>query len=920
MKVFAQSLLVLIVLFYPVVVRAVEEREMWIQRWGIADAQPPIDYDPESGHLLTNQTDSAVLWNVSTGLALRDYRPVLEHQRIPQALRFHREDGVLIGASNTVSLLNKTTGEHIRSFALEDDILVTLEISADENLMAVACDNGQLSVWNIATGERQHLFHAKRRVYAVALSPDNRLLLTGGSDNVAQLWDLERGTLRQQFLVPNGIKRVKFSDDGRNMITFGSGLSWYTSDVIVWDVATATPTLKVPVPVWDISLEGKLVRLIYPDRSEALWDPSGEKKAASPKSLPKVTSDPKDFRMTTPDRWRIHLLSQPELKQATLYSPSLEGEVIEFPKSTSCLNPADHYPVAFSPDGCRLLTGRATLGYRKSHSAVWDLTTGRQLLKFEYVTVGAFHPDGKRLLVGQGNLLQLIDIDSAKVLNEFQIEEKKDTFPWQFTSVQFTRDGNRFLSSTGSWYDGNGGTIRVWDLETGEVLRRYEQSDKAVLQVRLTPDERQILAVLTSGEDGSSGADQISVIDAANGEYLRTRKFESPGIWNCVFGRGDGWIASHLDHRTQVESEDGPGSYVFEVEDLSVRTHFRGAPADSDRRGDVLANFEYDGMLTYRETETGNVLHAHETPVHTVPGVLFHPGELLIAGAKYYVGKGDRLASHALGLQHVLTGDIEAEFLVFREPDSWLVKTRAGFLNGSEKGLSHVTWRIPGTLRVERDPERTRERIDTGKIGKTLTQSLPTDQSLRELLAQQPAVEIPDPPPSKPPNRPWFEGTWKIRDETVEELTAAGAEVELDNDKFPTMIKLEKQKITAELLEKLRWVRGVNRLYLAATGITDDQLDHVGLLGNVRRMSLWGNPITDKGLYEISGMWNLEVLDVHDTQVSAEGLNALRLLPNLKTLIVPDRIDPADLGPLRESHPELEIVPRADDHVSDGRN
>lgn len=111
------------------------------------------------------------------------------------------------------------------------------------------------------------------------------------------------------------------------------------------------------------------------------------------------------------------------------------------------------------------------------------------------------------------------------------------------------------------------------------------------------------------------------------------------------------------------------------------------------------------------------------------------------------------------------------------------------------------------------------------------------------------------------------------------------------------------------LLQMLPWLSGVERLYLAATGITDDQLRPVGLMRHVQRLSLWGNPITDAGLAELSAMWSLEVLDVHGTSVTAAGLRQLRLLPALKTLIVPAAVDTSTLADDFD-RPGLEIIER----------
>src|SRR5262249_48285342 len=93
--------------------------------------------------------------------------------------------------------------------------------------------------------------------------------------------------------------------------------------------------------------------------------------------------------------------------------------------------------VAFSPDGRRALSGGVCYGDRDPTVRLWDVATGKELLKLEGHTGGtyalAFLPGGKKAISG-----------------------------------------------------GADGTIRVWDLETGQELSRYEGHEGTVYGLDVT--------------------------------------------------------------------------------------------------------------------------------------------------------------------------------------------------------------------------------------------------------------------------------------------------------------------------------------------------------------------------------------------------------------------------------------------------
>lgn len=78
--------------------------------------------------------------------------------------------------------------------------------------------------------------------------------------------------------------------------------------------------------------------------------------------------------------------------------------------------------------------------------------------------------------------------------------------------------------------------------------------------------------------------------------------------------------------------------------------------------------------------------------------------------------------------------------------------------------------------------------------------------------------------------------------------------------------------------------RGVERLNLGNTQVTDAGLKHLRRLKNLKQLNLHGTQITDAGLECLSGLVQLEELDLGRTQVTDAGMQHLQQLQNLRLL------------------------------------
>ncbi|HYE04041.1 MAG TPA: sigma-70 family RNA polymerase sigma factor [Planctomycetota bacterium] len=120
----------------------------------------------------------------------------------------------------------------------------SLAFSPDGALLASACDEHLVGLWDAATGERLgELVGHGDAMRSVAFSPDGRRIVSGGNDGTARIWDArtrqEIVTLRCGGLVP----QVAWSPDGRWLAAAVTG-----QGVRLWRGDGADGSILVPQP------------------------------------------------------------------------------------------------------------------------------------------------------------------------------------------------------------------------------------------------------------------------------------------------------------------------------------------------------------------------------------------------------------------------------------------------------------------------------------------------------------------------------------------------------------------------------------------------------------------------------------------------------------------------------------------------
>jgi RNA polymerase sigma factor (sigma-70 family) len=150
--------------------------------------------------------------------------------------------------------------------------------------------------------------------------------------------------------------------------------------------------------------------------------------------------------------------------------------------------------VAFSPDGKRILSGGVCYGAGDPTVRLWDVVTGKGLLKLEGHTVGvyslAFLAGGKKAISGGGDgTIRIWDLATGKELKRYEGHEGT------VYGLDVSGDGKLLLTG------GEDKTMRLWNLETGVEVRRFEGHAGKVRAVAFSPDGKRAVSGCILGDN-----------------------------------------------------------------------------------------------------------------------------------------------------------------------------------------------------------------------------------------------------------------------------------------------------------------------------------------------------------------------------------------------------------------------------------
>jgi len=193
-------------------------------------------YDPLGQWLFSVSDDHTIqIWDTTSGQALLKLNGSLSYQTNPVWLQGSKQI-VTSGSDGQIRLWESRIDTPIASLdtTTEKRTSSALAASFDGSWLAVAKENGELSIWQTSTPKPQKIFEVKTpQLVSLAISPDGKLLAGAGQDGYLHLWQWKGNELRlfKDIPLPSRLVRTLiFSPDGKKLVTGDDG-----GQLLVWD-------------------------------------------------------------------------------------------------------------------------------------------------------------------------------------------------------------------------------------------------------------------------------------------------------------------------------------------------------------------------------------------------------------------------------------------------------------------------------------------------------------------------------------------------------------------------------------------------------------------------------------------------------------------------------------------------------------
>ncbi|KAF5233299.1 hypothetical protein FANTH_12615 [Fusarium anthophilum] len=347
-------------------------------------------------------------------------------------------------------------------------------------------------------------------VTTVAVSPDSQLIASGDLDQTVKIWDIATGVCRHT---------LEGHDDAIYSVTFlpdGQSLASASNTIKIWDTKTGLCLQTLEGHDGDVksvasSPDGLYLASASIDRSIKIWSSKIWK-------CLKTLKDHSD---------RVTSVAFSPNNQCLVSGSADKTIKIWDTKSLSCIQTLQLHnavvSIAFSPDGKRLASALLHDGIK-----VWDVATGSGLPILEIPlfsgTAIAFSADGEYLALGRSDVIEVFDAETGAIL------QTPKCFDGPVTSVAITTNGKYLISGSehGSvkiWAvsidtrplaveDNNEGvtsiaistdglrvvsgsidtTVKIWETETGTCLSSLEGHSEEISFVNFSADSKRLVS------------------------------------------------------------------------------------------------------------------------------------------------------------------------------------------------------------------------------------------------------------------------------------------------------------------------------------------------------------------------------------------------------------------------------------------
>ena len=356
--------------------------------------------------------------------------------------------------------------------------------------------------------------------------------------------------------------------------------------------------------------------------------------------------------------------------------------------------------LSFSRDGTRLVSSSASIGVPErdrtwDHNTVqvWDLASGENILTIRpelirYIRDVEFSPDGLTIAAttwtpAQGGTVRIYDAETGAELSRLFAHRTT------ISNIEFSPDGSMLATASAD------GTVKIWDIATGVLVTSYVDFPEQVQDIEYAPDGEYMLIALGVAGNFPDGSDSPSDSSAFLWDLLnRTQAQTYTGHSNWT------WAADFNDDGTLVASGAGPLSLPASPEDLDATVRIYDTESgeqlmileghtntvDSVRfepDGVHLLSSSWDGTIRRWDLNSGEEVQRYEVPDASVYMI-----ELMPNGTQFISASSDAM----LRLWDIESGEVLREYSghashvngVHISQDGTRMVSAAGWFDGSD--------------------------------------------------------------------------------------------------------------------------------------------------------------------------------------------------------------------------------------------
>lgn len=401
--------------------------------------------------------------------------------------------------------------------ANQGDEIVDVAVSRDGDVCASCIDNRQIRVWDARTGELIRVLSLDKGDFrSLAFSPTTTHLAAGSSDGMVRIWNpLKDDRPLQQMKHGPKVARVRYSNDGKRLLSTGE-----MGAVRIWDVATEARIAEIPSGMTGLK--------------DARFSPDGQQVAVAQGSgAVQIRSiETRGLVHALPPTTELRSLAWSD-DGRTIVTGSSFGQVQIWSVSDQTL--AHTYVTSWRIGDLEFIKDSRVLTIASANGDLhfYDVDAHVELFKLKTHTLSlgvlSRSANGNWMAVGSGDgavkLVRLNDIRPNVLWHRSALR-----------SLAFLPGGKRLVAVD------EGGTLKMWDVETGTSQDLNLDAERALRTMALQPGGKLVAVGGPKQPVGLWDCDALKRVDEI--------EVAGQGVTALTFSPGGGGLA--------VAVRDGP--------------------------------------------------------------------------------------------------------------------------------------------------------------------------------------------------------------------------------------------------------------------------------------------------------------------------------------------------------------------------